>query len=59
MMRFRQMDTNMTGQTISDYEITYNITESPSNRGSPDGESILHTQRDSSGSDIMLIENLR
>ena len=26
---------------------------------SPDGESILHTQQDPSGSDIMLIENFR
>ena len=42
----------MIGQSISHYEIV----EQP---GSPDGKSILYSKRDSSGSDIMVIENFR
>ena len=42
----------MIGHTIAHYKIIEQL-------GSPDGESILYSERDSSGSDIMVIENFR
>ena len=46
------LDTAMIGHTIAHYKIIEQL-------GSSAGESILYSERDSSGSDIMVIENFR